>query len=277
MTTTADKDALLARILEDPADDAARLVYADVIEELGEDDRAAFIRLQCRKAWLETNCPNSIRQTSLDRDEYEMLMDREFRLLWGQELAPDESPGMGRANWSKWCWAESRADDGVPTRGSGSGGLVVTPAHHSLRSGRPPTVTVPTDAGGCLQVFCRGFVSGIGLGCGTFLTGVAASDLFQFHPVTRVAITDKWPLQIDDSPERGRREFVWFQGEALSNSSRHHLPGALAYDCRGRYETQDEAMTALSDACLRHARRVAVMKAKSVGPIVIRLDTSASE
>lgn len=40
-------DALLRRILEDPADDSARLVYADWLEEQGDADRAEFIRVQC--------------------------------------------------------------------------------------------------------------------------------------------------------------------------------------------------------------------------------------
>lgn len=41
-----DRDALLRTILLDPADDVARLVYADWLEEHGEPLRAAFIRLQ---------------------------------------------------------------------------------------------------------------------------------------------------------------------------------------------------------------------------------------
>lgn len=40
------RDALLRRILEDPADDAARLVFADWCEENGESERAEFIRVQ---------------------------------------------------------------------------------------------------------------------------------------------------------------------------------------------------------------------------------------
>src|SRR5439155_15143566 len=40
--------ALLAAIREDPEDDAARLVYADWLEEQGQADRAELIRVKVR-------------------------------------------------------------------------------------------------------------------------------------------------------------------------------------------------------------------------------------
>ena len=43
---TDDARALLAAIVADPADDTARLAYADCIEENGNSARAEFIRLQ---------------------------------------------------------------------------------------------------------------------------------------------------------------------------------------------------------------------------------------
>jgi uncharacterized protein (TIGR02996 family) len=44
MTTTQDKKALLRAIFENPDDDAPRLIYADVIQELGCDAEAERIR-----------------------------------------------------------------------------------------------------------------------------------------------------------------------------------------------------------------------------------------
>jgi uncharacterized protein (TIGR02996 family) len=41
-------EPFLQTVLENPADDGARLVYADWLEERGEGDRAELIRLQCR-------------------------------------------------------------------------------------------------------------------------------------------------------------------------------------------------------------------------------------
>jgi uncharacterized protein (TIGR02996 family) len=42
----SDGDALLRAVIENPADDAPRLVYADWCEEHGDPDRAEFIRVQ---------------------------------------------------------------------------------------------------------------------------------------------------------------------------------------------------------------------------------------
>src|SRR5262245_61996101 len=62
-------EPFLATILDDPASDVARLVYADWLEEQG-DPRAEFIRVQIEMAQL------------LDNDSRrESLSDRELRLL----------------------------------------------------------------------------------------------------------------------------------------------------------------------------------------------------
>jgi uncharacterized protein (TIGR02996 family) len=50
MATTADGVALLRTILEQPGDDAARLVYSDWLEEQGNADLAEFVRVQCALA-----------------------------------------------------------------------------------------------------------------------------------------------------------------------------------------------------------------------------------
>jgi uncharacterized protein (TIGR02996 family) len=43
-----DDPTLLAAVLANPADDAPRLVYADWLDEHGQPDRAAFLRLDCQ-------------------------------------------------------------------------------------------------------------------------------------------------------------------------------------------------------------------------------------
>jgi uncharacterized protein (TIGR02996 family) len=45
-----DGDSLLAVILANPDDDTPRLVYADWLQEHGDEDRAEFIRFQCGHA-----------------------------------------------------------------------------------------------------------------------------------------------------------------------------------------------------------------------------------
>src|SRR5690348_10440338 len=44
------EEAFLASILENPDDDAPRLIYADWLDEQGRHDRAEFIRIQCELA-----------------------------------------------------------------------------------------------------------------------------------------------------------------------------------------------------------------------------------
>ena len=45
-------DALLADIIAHPEDDGLRLIYADWLEENGQEERAEFVRAQCRIAAL---------------------------------------------------------------------------------------------------------------------------------------------------------------------------------------------------------------------------------
>lgn len=52
---TGDGPALLRTILERPDDDAPRLVYADWLEENGQQNRAEFIRLQLWSAAMRHN------------------------------------------------------------------------------------------------------------------------------------------------------------------------------------------------------------------------------
>ncbi len=63
-------EALLAGILAEPDDDSRRAVYADWLEEHGQQARAEFIHLQCRLADLDEFDP--------DRPN---LLDREWELL----------------------------------------------------------------------------------------------------------------------------------------------------------------------------------------------------
>jgi uncharacterized protein (TIGR02996 family) len=52
-----DGDALYRAILDDPDDDAPRLVWADWLDERGDADRAAFVRYQCEWARLDPGDP----------------------------------------------------------------------------------------------------------------------------------------------------------------------------------------------------------------------------
>jgi uncharacterized protein (TIGR02996 family) len=63
-----DREALFWAILEDPDDDTLRLIYADALEESGEDRRAAFIRTQVELANVPEYDPAWIRFRYLDRE-----------------------------------------------------------------------------------------------------------------------------------------------------------------------------------------------------------------
>jgi uncharacterized protein (TIGR02996 family) len=78
-STTAD--ALLSYICQHPSDNVARLGYADVLEERGEDERAEFIRIQ-----LELPGPLAHCQCNLHRRERELL--EAHRVQWCASLVP---------------------------------------------------------------------------------------------------------------------------------------------------------------------------------------------
>ncbi len=48
-----DEQALLQTVLQNPDDDAPRLVLADFLEEHGQEERAEFIRVQCELAEID--------------------------------------------------------------------------------------------------------------------------------------------------------------------------------------------------------------------------------
>jgi uncharacterized protein (TIGR02996 family) len=62
-------DGFVKAIIEEPDDDALRLIYADWLEERG-DPRGAFIRAQCRLATLEPDAPE---RTTLEEEESDLL------------------------------------------------------------------------------------------------------------------------------------------------------------------------------------------------------------
>jgi uncharacterized protein (TIGR02996 family) len=61
-----DRDAFLAAILAQPADDLPRLVFADWLDEHGDADRAEFIRLQCAAARGELSAAAVHRMAELE-------------------------------------------------------------------------------------------------------------------------------------------------------------------------------------------------------------------
>jgi len=82
-----EREALFRTIVESPEDDVPRLVFADWLEEHGEEDRAEFIRLQCAIA-RRLSAEGTVR----DDEAFCVMWDRQSELLrthrhrWVREL-----------------------------------------------------------------------------------------------------------------------------------------------------------------------------------------------
>jgi uncharacterized protein (TIGR02996 family) len=86
-----DWPAFAAAILAHPDDDTVRLVAADFLEENGDPDRAAFIRIQCALAALERDGQGkSPAADELRKKERGFLGPLSVaRLIWSAEACPE--------------------------------------------------------------------------------------------------------------------------------------------------------------------------------------------
>src|SRR5262245_51518143 len=95
----SERDAFLRAITTEPADDTARLVFADWLEEHGEPERAELIRVQCelcRKPECPEWCnhePEHCRVAWLECRERELLTANEHR--WRTEPKCELCVGSG--------------------------------------------------------------------------------------------------------------------------------------------------------------------------------------
>ena len=85
-------EAFLADILEHSEDDTPRLVYADWLQDSGQDDRATFIRLQVERS----RCPDEGETARALRQQAEQLL----RTHWSEWVRPlaglvGDEPGEG--------------------------------------------------------------------------------------------------------------------------------------------------------------------------------------
>jgi uncharacterized protein (TIGR02996 family) len=94
---TADATALVRAVLESPADDAPRLVFADYVEEQGDPARAEFIRLQV--ALAREPCPNT---WVPPRDGCTAPDCRSCRLFRDRVHGLFQTPGFGGWVWGGW-------------------------------------------------------------------------------------------------------------------------------------------------------------------------------
>src|SRR5262245_10028348 len=88
-TSMNEREALLRAVCENPDDDTPRLVFADWLQENGEEDRAEFIRLQIRLADRYTIAMNMMAGQDAEYDRAKALQEQ-FGAMWLGELTEHE-------------------------------------------------------------------------------------------------------------------------------------------------------------------------------------------
>ncbi|MBM3982904.1 MAG: TIGR02996 domain-containing protein [Planctomycetes bacterium] len=87
MDLLSQHEAFLRAIFDAPEDDTPRLVYADFLQENGEDERAEFIRLQVERARLEADGDSKAANDVLVRENV-----NGYRLKWFGEFERGMEP-----------------------------------------------------------------------------------------------------------------------------------------------------------------------------------------
>jgi uncharacterized protein (TIGR02996 family) len=105
-----DRDALLAGVLNDPADDTARLVLADYLQENGEDEFGRFLRA-CVTASRFRDDP-----VIGDPADYDALRELSDVASTGQTAAWVSGLGLGPSPLSILDWGWANTADKVAVR-----------------------------------------------------------------------------------------------------------------------------------------------------------------
>lgn len=227
---TETQSQLLRAILLDPADDTARLVYADWLEENGEAARAEFIRVQCQLAKWSCNFKQTKEQPGWFHD-----CGTDERGYWlCQPLRSRE-----RELWDYWPnWVRS-----LP--------LIPFHNHHEFNT---------VAKGHMAVVWERGFIASVVLLLAEFEDH--AASIFAAHPVTSVRLSDRQTYS-NTGP-------TWYRRGRTTPSAlvpeRAEIPRSLfnllpEYD-RGvdrwkTYSSDESAHAALSAACVQWGRELA--------------------
>lgn len=242
--------ALLRRICETPADDAPRLILADVIQELGDDKLADFIRSMIA-VWNDDGQGTLTHKQHEHHDEaiQSWLTNRH----WGPELEKLFGWNWSRENCATWYQFDLRRESrAVWTRGFISE-IRLTCAefcgHQCERCNGSGTLYAHSFHPPCRLCSGTGRIDGV------------ARALFSAHPITRVVLTDKKPLIVNAMESHNSVSFVWFSGPVLSRTSPNHLPDPMSYHCRAFYKSESAALDALSDACVSYGRSLAGLPA----------------
>jgi uncharacterized protein (TIGR02996 family) len=270
----SERDAFMAAILANPADDVSRLVYADFLEEYGERDRAEFIRTQYELERLRAE------QTDLFNDETDWHRCTGISATW--------CPNCGDCSCREPEF--SRSDDDCPIHAAASPHCCAERVADRIEDAREREAELFNpdwlpDFGGQLRewyfhtfpnehrpdrpfsfVVRRGFAAEVQLSCADFLAHAEA--IFRAHPVTGITLVDR----MHPYPAHGGR-WTWWNAEYSTYWSAGvpyplfgNFPDADGGEwhwhddgyCVSRsWPTSDLALTALSRACVAYGRKLA--------------------
>lgn len=173
MTAATDaaavRQAFIDDIIEHPEDDAVRLIFADWLEDHGQEERAEFIRVQCEIARME----ESGEACDIDPEV-------------GHTCCEDPCPVCG--SLAKYAGLVERMEAVwyEPARGFG-------PVHPAGFQATIGTLTKGLAIG--LLAVRRGFAWGVRCPTATWLQHRV--ELVRSHPIERVELTDKKPVLCD--------------------------------------------------------------------------------
>jgi uncharacterized protein (TIGR02996 family) len=106
-----EREALLRAVCENPDDDTPRLVFADWLQENGEEERAEFIRVQCEAARLAANERRRLRKLVRRAGE----LESQHGARWFDELPLANSEHIEWVRNDGWLDGEA-FDRGFPAR-----------------------------------------------------------------------------------------------------------------------------------------------------------------
>lgn len=259
-------DDLLQAIIEDPGDDNLRLVFADLLDDRGEGERASFIRVQCEIAALKE------KEIALFNDETDWSQCTGISASWcpncGDCVCPFPEDEMCSPNCplhnrhSSHCCLEDIAYkrerlrerevelfnwDWLPDFGGQLREWYFDSFPTDYQPDRPFSYCVS-----------RGFVAEVRCTCADWMQHGPA--LVRRQPIERVVLIDCKPWQ------RGAA-FEWWRFDSNDNGVNRsdypcYLPDIIFRHLNkpwsiewSRYSTEPAALDALSDACLAHARQ----------------------
>jgi uncharacterized protein (TIGR02996 family) len=206
----SDREALLRAIIEDPDDDAPRLIYADWLDEHGNADRAEFIRLQC-----------DIYSTPMPEKHWSALVDRARTLLgnneklWMQEL-PDRTPSWSTGPFYRGFIRQAKFESWSVLEGNWEELFAATP----LTFVTVQTIT-PIELDEFLSRTETRFLQNVYLGIGGRYDA-AVTQIARSPAVAKWQVLSLSPQDGDELTKRGSNELV--SSPFLSNLRGLYLP-----------------------------------------------------